>query len=145
MAQSNLPTNRPWHSAGRRAWLVILAYLQLLSIDFELAFRGFAAAHGKVRKSKVRRFSTARGRCPPGADELCHAVDLACVFYFKKVLCLERSAATAILLRDAGHSAELVIGVRLCPFRAHAWVEIAGLVVNDKPYTSSLYQVMERC
>jgi len=31
------------------------------------------------------------------------------------------------------------------PFKAHAWVEVDGLVVNDKPYTPELYGVLDRC
>jgi hypothetical protein len=31
------------------------------------------------------------------------------------------------------------------PFKAHAWVEVAGKVVNDKSYTPSMYAVLDRC
>jgi hypothetical protein len=41
--------------------------------------------------------------------------------------------------------AELVIGVQPCPYRAHAWVELSGRVVNDKSYTSEMYTVIDRC
>jgi hypothetical protein len=72
-------------------------------------------------------------------------MDIACAFYFKQVLCLQRAAATTILLRQYGVPAEMVIGTQLCPFRAHAWVEVAGRVANDKPYTADLYRVLDRC
>lgn len=78
-------------------------------------------------------------------EGLCHAIDLACVFYFKPVFCLQRSAATALLLRHFGYQAEMVIGAQMVPFRSHAWVEIDGVVVNDKPYMLEIYQVLERC
>jgi hypothetical protein len=71
-------------------------------------------------------------------------MDLACVFYFKKVLCLQRSAATTLLLRRYGWSAEMVTGVQIFPYKAHAWVELNNRVVNDKPYVSEIYQVLER-
>jgi hypothetical protein len=51
--------------------------------------------------------------------------------YWKRVLCLQSSAATTRLLRITGNSAELVIGYRLEPFFGHAWVECGGSVVND--------------
>ena len=31
------------------------------------------------------------------------------------------------------------------PFKAHAWVEVAGVVVNDKPYMPEMYAVLDRC
>jgi hypothetical protein len=72
-------------------------------------------------------------------------MDYACVFYVKRVLCLQRSAATTILLRRYGWSAEMVIGAQILPFKSHAWCEIKGEVVNDKPYMKDIYQVLERC
>jgi len=76
--------------------------------------------------------------------QICFVVDVVCVFYFKRVLCLQRSVATALLLRKYGHAGDLVIGARIMPFRSHAWVEIEGEVVNDKPYMSELYQELAR-
>jgi hypothetical protein len=72
-------------------------------------------------------------------------VDLACVFYFKQVLCLQRSAAATVMLRRFGWPAMMVIGAELTPFRSHAWVEIEGATVNDKPYMRDIYQVLESC
>jgi hypothetical protein len=72
-------------------------------------------------------------------------MDLACVFYFRQVLCLQRSSATAVLLRRHGLKAEMVIGARLFPFYSHAWVEIEERVVNDKKDFVRMFQVMERC
>jgi len=31
------------------------------------------------------------------------------------------------------------------PFKAHAWVEVDGRVVNDKLYTPEMYGVLDRC
>jgi prolyl oligopeptidase len=50
-----------------------------------------------------------------------------------------------MLLRRHGFHAELVIGARIVPFKSHAWVEINGLVINDKSYMSELYRELERC
>jgi hypothetical protein len=88
------------------------------------------------------------GDCHPDADasqKICRAVDIACVFYFKEVQCLQRSAAAVRLLRRHGVPAELVTGVQQWPFRAHAWVEIAGQVVNDKPHITEGFTVIDRC
>jgi len=121
--------------------LVSRAYGQLLYVDALLACRGFPA----VRR-KLSQFSVRRNNARKWSDaEICRAVDLACVFYFKQVLCLQRSAVATILLRKAQFPAEMVVGAQPCPFRAHAWVEVAGRVVNDKPYTPELYEVLDRC
>jgi hypothetical protein len=79
------------------------------------------------------------------AEQVCRAVDFACVLYFKSVLCLQRSAATTILLRHHGFPADLVIGAQIVPFKSHAWVELNNLVINDKSYTPQIYRELERC
>jgi hypothetical protein len=61
------------------------------------------------------------------------------------VLCLQRSAATTVLMRRHGLGAEMVIGAQMIPYAFHAWVEINHVVVNDRPYMLDIYQVLERC
>jgi hypothetical protein len=78
-------------------------------------------------------------------EAICRAVDLATIWYWKQVPCLQRSAAATCLLRESGVPAELLIGAQSLPFRAHAWVEVNGRVVNDKPYIAELYAVVDRC
>jgi hypothetical protein len=39
----------------------------------------------------------------------------------------------------------MIIGAQSMPFRAHAWVEVSGRVVSDKPYTPEMYAVLDRC
>lgn len=121
--------------------LFLQAYLALIRMDLKMSCRGFASVH-----QVVKRIAVETKRANTHSEEaVCRAVDLACVLYFKQVLCLQRAATTTCLLRRLGISAEMVIGIQQCPFRAHAWVEIAGRVVNDKLYTSELYMVMDRC
>jgi hypothetical protein len=122
-------------------WLVLRAWIELLRVDMQLARRGFPFVYEKVRSSRVRKHRL-NGR---KEADICRAVDLACVFYFKQVRCLQCSAAATTLLRNEGHAAEMVIGAQPCPFRAHAWVEVAGRAVNDKSYISTMYNVLERC
>jgi hypothetical protein len=114
----------------------------LLRFEWTLRFRDFRELHRIVREEPVR--PTAPAELIPYA-ELCRAMNYACVFYFRRVLCLHRSAATAVLLRRHGWSAELVIGAQTLPFRSHAWCEVGGAVVNDRPYMRDIYAVLERC
>jgi len=121
--------------------LILQAYLRLLHFHLYLVRGDFSALYERVRRSEVNNVSA----IPDGVERICAAVDMACIWYPKEVLCLQRSAATACLLKRYGHPAQLVIGARLSPFKAHAWVELGGQVVNDKPYVPEIYAVLDRC
>lgn len=122
---------------------VIESWLLLLRFEYVMRFRDMKTLHRIVHQYAVRsRKSAGDG---PSSEVLCRAMDYACVLYFKKVLCLQRSSATTLLLRHYGWNAEMVIGAQLAPFKSHAWVEITGIVVNDKAYVTDIYKVLERC
>jgi transglutaminase superfamily protein len=121
--------------------LVLRAYFQLLRCDFYLMRKNFTALHERVRNHPLRK-STGTDS---SVETICSAMDMACIWYWKEALCLQRSAATVCLLRDFGFAAQLVIGAQRMPFKAHAWVEVAGRVVNDKPYMHEMYAVLDRC
>jgi len=123
------------------SFLVLKAYLRLIQFGFYLARKDFGALYNKVRNCPV---SNAPATCVP-VERICAAVDTACIWYWREALCLQRSAATACLLKTFGVSAQLVIGAQQMPFSAHAWVEVDGRVVNDKPYTQEMYAVLDRC
>jgi len=123
----------------RMRFLVLRAYFKLILFDLYLLRGNFNALHEKVRRYRIRR----RPLASDAAERICAAVDMACIWYWKEVLCLQRSAATACLLKQFGVTAEMVIGVQQLPFRSHAWVEANGKVVSDKPYMREMYTVME--
>lgn len=50
---------------------------------------------------------------------------------FFHVSCIPDALACLFFLSDLGCSPNFVIGVRERPFRAHAWLEINGMVAND--------------
>jgi transglutaminase superfamily protein len=121
--------------------LVLKAYLKLIQFDFYLARGDFAALH-----NKVRNYPTSTKVAPhESVKRICAAVDMASIWYWKEALCLQRSAATACLLKKSGISARLVIGAQQMPFKAHAWVEVDGEVVNDAPHVRELYAVLDCC
>jgi hypothetical protein len=122
-------------------FLVLRAYWKLIYLDFYLARGSFAALYEKVRNFPVGRPSAIAG----ATEEICAAVDMACIWYWKEVLCLQRSAAAACLLKQFGVPAQMMIGAQQVPFRAHAWVEVDGRVANDKPYMREMYAVLDRC
>jgi hypothetical protein len=122
-------------------FLVLRAYLNLIRFDLYIARGRFAQLYEKVRNYPMPQQSGALG----AVERTCLAVDTACIWYWKEVLCLQRSAAAAVLLKKHGVPAQLVIGAQHMPFKAHAWVEVEGRVVNDRPYTSEIYAVLDRC
>lgn len=121
--------------------LVFGAYWRLIKFEINLRQGDFSALYARVHSCPVRSVPTS----PESIDRICAAVDMASIWYWKEVLCLQRSAATACLLRRHGVAAEMVIGAQAMPFKTHAWVEVDGRVVNDKPYTSEMYPVLDRC
>lgn len=120
---------------------IIESWFLLLYFDYLMHFHEFRAIQSQLSASQSRTDV----QNPLRVETLCHAMDLASVFYIKRVLCLQRSAATAILLRRHGWMAEMVIGAQVLPLQSHAWVEVEGRVVNDKSYVTDIYRVLDRC
>jgi hypothetical protein len=121
---------------------IMQAWFYLLLFEVAMRLRNMKTLHRIVHDSVVRPRACSTA---PSSERLCRAMDYACVLYFKQVLCLQRSSATTLLLRRHGWNAQMVVGAQLIPFKSHAWVEIKGAVVNDKPYVLDIYRVLERC
>jgi len=128
---------------GGLSWrfLILRSFLQLILFDLYLARGNFNAVYDKVRNCPRADYELK----PDAAERICAAVDMACIWYWKQVLCLQRSAATTCLLRRYGVPAQMVLGAQHVPFRAHAWVELDGQVVNDRSYMPEIYGVLDRC
>lgn len=121
--------------------LVLEAYRGLIRFDRYLGRKDFESLYNNVRNYRTRKTAASPGTI----EAICSAVDMACIWYWKEVLCLQRSAVTVCLLRKYGVSAHLVIGAQQMPFKAHAWVEGDGRIVNDKPHATERYAVLDRC
>jgi len=120
--------------------LVLRAYARLLLFDFYVARGGFQRLYRRIQTTHVASISAVEGVI----EEVCSAVDHASIWYWKRVLCLQRSAAATSLLREHGVAADLVIGMQPMPFKAHAWVEVEGRPVNDKGYIPEIFTVVDR-
>ena len=117
------------------------ALIGLLVFDLLLLAGNFATlrhvvGHWKLSGRKARRDTTER---------VCDAVNLACSWYPKRALCLQRAAVTTCLLRNCGVPAEMAIGAQKLPFKAHAWVEVNARAVNERTDVQTIYGVWERC
>jgi hypothetical protein len=120
------------------ARLTLYAWIVLAAVD--IAQRaGFAHVHRQIRRCRVN---------PAGVlaspEDVVWSVDEACVWYVRRATCLQRSAVATWLLRRHGVAADLVIGYRPAPFESHAWVEVDGLIVNDRPQYQRAFTVLDR-
>lgn len=111
------------------AGLVLCALAELIRYELLHAVFGFKCVYRDVERQPVR----SRRAGPDTEARICDAITLATCLYWKRVYCLQRSAAAARLLKKSGADARLVIGYRPSPFYSHAWVEVNGRVVNDSP------------
>ena len=121
--------------------LFLRAYWNLLIFDWYLQYRSFKSLYLRVRDCPIGPQPTE----PDTTERVCSAIDKASIWYRKEVLCLQRAAAATCMLRRQGIAAQLVIGAQQTPFRAHAWVEVDGVVVGDRPWVQEIYAVLDRC
>jgi Transglutaminase-like superfamily len=129
-----------WKPCNMRL-LFVKAFLELIRQHRFLHKQDLDGIHGGIRQTSVADRKPEHG----DVERICRAVSIACIWYPKQVFCLQRSAAATKLLRRHGIPAEMVIGAKRLPLRAHAWVEVEGRVVNDKPEVQTDYLVMDRC
>lgn len=119
---------------------VLRAFKELIFYDILTKLGGF-----KWVRAQVLRTTRKEQEAPPGkVKEIVDAVDVASVFYYKRVMCLHRSFAAVRLMRKSGVKAELIIASRPLPFLSHAWVEVDNQIVNDKPGYKRKLQVLEK-
>ena len=117
------------------AWWFRLRADQLLKRSFAEAYAVMAVPAAQTRRRRMSlaavlaRFAAAENLYPSRRAPLD---------------CLPRSLALTRFLRCAGWPAEHVIGVRLFPFEAHAWVEVDGAPVHERSDIGDIYTVIHR-
>ncbi|HET9281257.1 MAG TPA: lasso peptide biosynthesis B2 protein [Candidatus Angelobacter sp.] len=117
------------------------AFCALLAFDLLGYSRNFAAMHRLVKE-----WSTKQGPADPNViARVSLAINYACVWYPKRVLCLQRSAVTTCLLRSCGVPAQMVMGAQKAPFKAHAWTEVNGEAINENGKSPKRFLIWERC
>jgi hypothetical protein len=114
-----------------------LGWLLLFDV---LSRTGFSSVHAFTRGRRVTR----RAAPTEVTARVCWAVEEACIWYFKRAYCLQRSSVATWMLRRRGVAAQLVIGYRPVPVDSHAWVEVDGQVVNDRPQYQKFFRVLDR-
>jgi transglutaminase superfamily protein/coenzyme PQQ synthesis protein D (PqqD) len=136
-----IPSRLILHQLLRLKLNMVAAYFYLTLVDIILVTGGFCELFRTIKGWPVIRNREAR---LDAVNEICGAVDKACIYYPKRALCLQRSVVVACLLRQLGISAEIVIGCRKLPFSSHAWVEVKGIVVNDHRAVHKYYKILDR-
>lgn len=120
--------------------LVIRAFKELMLYEILAMLGGF-----KRVRNHVQCTGRKQAEAPPETvRRVVDAVDIASVFYYKRVMCLHRSFAAVRILRRKGVDAKLIIGTRPLPFMSHAWVEVDNQIVNDKPGYKRKLHILER-
>ena len=121
-------------------FLTLKAFLGLFAFDLFGLGRSFIRIHDLVQSWRIAPVS----RPMVTVEAVCTAVNHACVWYPKRVLCLQRSVITTCLLRHCGVPAQMVMGAQKFPFRAHAWTEVDKHPINEIRNVQG-YLVWERC
>lgn len=124
-----------------RRLLVLKALVGLLAFDLLGLGRNFARMHRFLRRWKANRRTASENM----VNQVCGAINHACFWYPKRVLCIQRSAVTTCLLRHYGVPATMVMGAQNLPFKAHAWTEVNGQAINERKDAQRIYSVLERC
>jgi Transglutaminase-like superfamily len=121
--------------------VVFECYIRLIAHDVFMRKHDLAALHQQIKNfpRRVPRQTNTE------AELACHALDIACVLYPKRALCLQRSSVLVKILRRRGVPAHMVIGAQKLPFKAHAWVEVDGEIVNDRLASREKFLVLEVC
>jgi Transglutaminase-like superfamily len=118
----------------------LFALLGLISYDLLLKIRGFGLIYRILKRWPLRRRNIMdRAGVQEICTCVCSAVDRAQIYYFKQILCLQRSVIITCLLRCYGIPAEMVVAARMMPFQSHAWVEVGGEVVSDNAEVQMYY------
>jgi hypothetical protein len=121
--------------------LFLQALFMLLAYDVLRVLCRFQTIYSMVRAWKVRAKTNTSGI----VDNVCMAVNYACVCYPKRALCLQRSFVTTYLLRKHGVGAQMILGAQKLPFKAHAWVESEGRAINERSNVQATYAIWDKC
>ena len=121
------------------AWLIFRALYEIARYEVIVSLLGSGHILSQLKRQSIAAKPTSREL----EHAICDAVLLATCFYWKPVLCLQRSVCTVRLLRRHGIVARLVIGYRPSPFFSHAWVEVDGRVAYGSPAYQKRLRLLE--
>ncbi len=119
--------------------MILRALRCLLYWDWSVRVRSFDRVCEMVRQYPIRKDVSHQLEIA----QIANALASVSIWYFKRVLCYQRSCCLVWMLRDAGIAANLVIGAQQWPPRTHAWVTVGDEVVGDLPHRVKGFDVIE--
>ncbi len=119
--------------------MTLRALRYLLYWDWSVRVRSFERVCQTVRQYPIRKYISD----PVEIAQIVNALASVSIWYFKRVLCYQRSCCLVWMLRDAGIPANLVIGAQQWPPRTHAWVTVGDEVVGDLAHRVRTFDVIE--
>jgi hypothetical protein len=127
--------------------LLVQALFLLPFVHWLLSWMGYVRLTKLIEKSiqlKLTPEKLSESKLLERAEVAAHMVSIAAHHGFFQASCLRRSLALAVLLRRENIPSEICFGLRLSDqnLEAHAWVEVQGTVVNDRPDIRQQYSLM---
>jgi hypothetical protein len=116
----------------------------IAAIKFRLAMQGFDRTIRWIRRQIDGVPVTEHAAMEAVRAEEC-GVAMAAALYPGRAQCLERSLALYLLLRRRGVAVRYRQGVQPFPFKAHAWIEYQGEVINDVPEHAGQFTPLPEC
>jgi len=119
-------------------WLLMFAIAGLMLVPGVLRIAGFQRTWTWLQRRLENRRASAK---PLAVQDIVRLLTAACGLFPWTPNCLQRSLVLWYLCHRNGFPAELQIGVtkELQYLKAHAWVELAGKVLNDRADVASRY------
>lgn len=145
MNQSTWTKFRALTGSERRLFLLALILQPVLVLA--LRIWGFKSVHHFLRRTSPPPSPPALqlpiALTPGELRRIAHLVDIAADRVPVRVPCLTRSLTLWWLLRRRGIESDLRIGVRKSngEFASHAWLECAGMLINDSPHSIQNFMV----
>jgi len=110
----------------------VLCMFYLLVVRTHLKLFGFGRTISLVQRLTDRVRPKVAGASDLVSDAA-RSVATAAAFFPGRAICLEQSLVLYFVLCRRGVAAELRIGAKPYPFKAHAWVEYGGVAVAEEP------------
>lgn len=138
---------RFWQLTWQERWLLLQAFVLLPVTAVLLKLMNFQRVHSLLSHCSPMVVKNQGDDTLEQASVTARLVQAAASrIPFKLPSCLVRSTTLWYLLRRQGIGAEIRIGVNKEDgvFSAHAWVEIDGIVLNDKPDIHDQFDAFEQ-
>jgi hypothetical protein len=125
----------PLWSLEQKAYFkdIVIAFLMLIKFQFILRFRGMFYMIKRLQKIASNAKNVEFATDIEKLNRLVVALNRTCLYFPKQIKCLEWSYCLVSMALQRRIKCNLVIGLQLPPFIAHAWVEINDNVIADSP------------